>query len=75
MSKNKNKNYLDCSHKLDIKRNNIYRELSVYCKNCGHTMMIVDVDRVICTHCGYWVYKDDKIEFMYKMKETMKKEK
>ncbi len=67
-----NNNYLDHSNKIDIKRNNALRQISYYCKKCGHTVLIANVDRIICSHCGHWVYKNDKIEFAYKMKEKMK---
>lgn len=68
-----NRNYLDNSNNAIIKRNNVYAKMSRHCKNCGHTVLLLNVDRIICSHCGYWVYKDDKTEFMYKMKDNMKK--
>ena len=67
------KDYLDHSLKAIIKRQNAFTRLSVYCKHCGHTMVMLNVDRTTCTHCGYWVYKDDKTEFKYKMLENLKK--
>lgn len=69
----KNKNYLDHTLKATRKRQDIFTKLSVYCPHCGHTVLMINVDRTICTHCGYWVYKDAKTEFMYKMKENIKK--
>lgn len=61
--------YLDHNSKIDKKRSDAYSKMNVYCKKCGHTMFIANEDRRICTHCGYWVYKDNKTEFLYKMKE------
>lgn len=65
--------YLDHFGNSDFKRSEVFTKLSVYCKNCGHTLLVVNKDRLICSHCGHWVYKDDKTEFMYKLKEGMNK--
>ena len=46
-------------------------KLNVKCKNCGHTVFPAR-DRIICSYCGSWVYKSDKIEFKYKFKEIAK---
>ena len=43
------------------------------CKNCGHTAYNFKEDRIICSYCGKWIYKNDKIEFRYRMKEGLKK--
>ena len=40
------------------------------CKHCGHTQLIGLKDRGICTWCKHYIYKDDKTEFMYKIKAT-----
>ena len=38
--------------------------------SCSHTIYIPsDVDRIICSHCGYWVYRTPKLKFLYEMKE------
>ena len=68
-----NKDFLDRNFRTIEKRSNAYRDVSVYCKNCGHTVVVISVDRVLCSHCGYWVYKDDKTEFRYKMMENIRK--
>lgn len=47
-------------------------KLNVKCKNCGHTVFPAR-DRIICSYCGNWVYKNDKIEFKYKFKEILKR--
>ena len=67
------KDYLDKSMKSVTKRIEFYNKVSVHCKNCGHTVTVLSVDRIICDWCGYWVYKDDKTEFMYKMMENIRK--
>lgn len=56
----------------DFKRLQRYTKESVKCKNCGHTIL-PGKDRGICTWCGHWCYKNDKIEFKYKMLENIKK--
>jgi len=40
----------------------------VKCK-CGHTTVLANKDRKICTWCGHYVYKTPRIEFKYKLKE------
>lgn len=50
-------------------------DYKVRCK-CGSTRMFTEgkftKDRLICTNCGYWVYKDKETEKRYKFKEIMK---
>lgn len=55
----------------DFKRLQRYTKASVKCKNCGHTVL-VSRERCICSWCGYWVYKNDKIEFQYNFKKILK---
>ena len=45
-----------------------------YCKNCGHTVTVVE-DKNICSHCKHFVFKDDLTEFKYRLKENLIKEK
>lgn len=67
--------YLDHSYNIENKRHASLSSITKKCKNCGHSIQFVDLDRIICSHCGLWVYKNDKLEFQYKMKEKIKKEK
>ena len=47
-----------------------------YCKNCGHSLYIVNKSgRAECTYCHNFVFADDKTEFMYRMKENLLREK
>ena len=49
-----------------------FQDYMIKCK-CSHTVMITSAkDRVICSHCGYYVYKDKKTEMKYKLKELLK---
>lgn len=42
------------------------------CKHCGHTQLLGTQDKSICSWCKHWIYKDDRVEFMYKLKEVRK---
>lgn len=55
----------------DTKMFNSFSKIKVSCK-CSHTIVMIASDRVICSHCGNWVYKDKKTEFKYKIAEKMK---
>ena len=48
------------------------QEYMVKCK-CSHTMLFTGIkDRLICSHCGNYVYKNKKSEIYYKVKELMR---
>ena len=59
--------------KKDVKLQDAIKKHNRYCKHCGHTMTLLNTDRVLCTWCGNWIYYDEKTEFKYKMLEQMKK--
>ncbi len=47
-----------------------------YCKKCGHSIVFPKsskVDKTICSHCGNYIFKNDLIEFKYKLKQNTKK--
>ena len=47
---------------LDTKRAKYRR----YCKHCGHSVIIPKTskaNKVICTWCGYYIFKNDFEEF------------
>ena len=44
------------------------------CKVCGHSRLLGNQDRVICNHCGHWIFKDEETEFKYRMQEQRIKE-
>ena len=52
----------------------VMREISYKCP-CGKTVMISKQDRALCPDCGHWVYKTRELEFRYKMKERLFREK
>ena len=48
-------------------------EATVYCKHCGHSMNISKkIGKRPCTHCGYYVFIDDKEEFKYRLLSSYK---
>lgn len=50
-----------------------YQEFMYKCK-CNHTQLIpYNVNKVICSHCGKYIYKDKKIEFKERITQLLKK--
>lgn len=50
------------------------RDNKVECKHCGHTVEFWHGEnKILCNWCNYWVYKNKKIEFEYKMKGLLRK--
>ena len=48
-------------------------KISPYMIKCSHTMLFTGKkDRLICSHCKHYVYKDKKTEIKYKVKELLK---
>ena len=47
---------------------------TIKCK-CGHSIVMPNADRTICNWCNRWVYRTKAIEFKFKMKEAIIKEK
>lgn len=51
-------------------------ELKVQCKKCGHKEIFVKgVERKLCSYCGNYIYKNNEIEFKYKLRESIRKKK
>lgn len=49
--------------------------LRVTCKHCGHTKAIPSfVDKVICSWCKHYIFRNDEIESKYRFKEKILKE-
>jgi ribosomal protein S27E len=50
------------------------RQLRVRCKKCGWGRIFVGgYTRLICKNCGSYVFKNDKEEFKYRVKERLNK--
>ena len=44
--------------------------------SCGHSNVIpAKMDKVLCTWCGNYVFRDKKAEFEYRMNEEMRRNK
>ena len=53
------------------REDDIFFNYKVRCK-CSHTIIIPhNVDKVLCTYCGYYVYRNKKLEFKNKLKELL----
>jgi len=54
-----------------IKYSHILTKERIKC-SCGHCVNIPpNLDKIICTWCGNYVFRDKKTEFEYRMKERM----
>lgn len=53
----------------DIKKGIYYAKNSTKCSYCGHSMLIGRKDKIICSWCKHWIFKDKKQEFLYRMGE------
>jgi uncharacterized paraquat-inducible protein A len=69
-AKNEYLNFKEMDKKLQSITDN-----TVYCQNCGHSITMPNADRAICSWCKKWVYRTKEIEFKYKTKEAIIKEK
>lgn len=50
----------------------IITEAKKKCKHCGHTMLLGNSEKKICNNCGYYVYRNSKLEFKDKMKQALR---
>lgn len=55
------------------KYSSILQEHKIKCK-CGHRMLIpYHVDKIICSWCGNYVYKNKRVEFKDKLSREIRK--
>lgn len=48
-----------------------YTDNTFKCK-CGHSVVVSSrIKKVVCNHCGRYVFRDKKDEFMYRLKEVI----
>lgn len=60
------------SYKVLEKEHRIFNNFIVKC-NCSHSVLFTGKkDRLLCNHCGHYVYRDEKAKLKYKMKELLK---
>lgn len=49
-----------------------YDKVKYKCKYCGRRVVIGSTrTKSLCDWCGHWVFKDEKEEFKYRMKERI----
>lgn len=60
-------------YKEDTKKLNFYTKNSTKCK-CGHTNFLGSRDKIICSWCGKYIFKNKKTEFFYRIGEKIKNE-
>lgn len=52
--------------KNDTKMSKERAKYLIYCNRCGHSLVFYPfkhINKKICSYCGYYVYKNNKIEF------------
>lgn len=56
----------------DKKRFHFYSTQRQYC-DCGHSVVIrADREKIICSHCGHWIFRNKKDEFVYRLREKLR---
>jgi ribosomal protein S27E len=60
------------SYKEDSKKIGFYTKNSIKCK-CGHTIFLGSREKIICSWCGQYIFKNEKIKFIYRIGEALKK--
>ena len=50
-----------------------YDKVKYRCKNCGRKVIIpYNAEKLLCTWCGNYVFKNNQEEFRYRIKEYIK---
>lgn len=60
------------TEKDEDKLASVYNKTCKQCKHCGYKTTMINVDRIIC-RCGNYIYKNEQVEFKYKLKEALNK--
>lgn len=56
----------------DTKRFESIQECTIKCKNCGHSVLFErNNKKELCNHCNKYVFRNDKEEFTYRLKERL----
>ena len=61
------------NYREDSKRIDFYTRNSTKCK-CGHTIFLGGKDKMICSWCNRYVFKNKQKEFLYRTGELLKNE-
>lgn len=58
----------------DLKMFNSIHDRTMHCENCGHSILFENKkNKILCNHCGRYVFKNKKTEFEYRLKEQLLK--
>ena len=58
--------------RTDQIKSNCYQANKFACKNCGHKQLVpVFMGKNICDWCGNYVFREEKDEFKYRLKEKL----
>lgn len=60
------------NYKKDKVNLEFYTRNSTKCK-CGHTNFLGSRDKIICSWCGSYVFRNKRTEFIYRIGELLKK--
>lgn len=63
---------MDNQWKRNSKKFNDLQDGIVKCK-CGHSVLLNNVEKTICSWCGNYVFKDKSKEFEYRLNESIKR--
>ena len=62
--------------KDDDKKFESLANATYYCHHCHHSLIInANEEKKICQWCGWYVFKNDKDKFIYRLKENINKKK
>ena len=61
------------SYAEDTKKIDFYSKNSTKCR-CGHTNFLGRKEKIVCSWCNKYVFKNKKDEFVYRIGELLKNE-
>lgn len=71
---NNDKKYRTKDDKQFKRSSEVYSQNKYPCKHCGHKQLIPKImEKNLCDWCGFWVFKNEKDEFKYRMDEQIKR--
>ena len=58
----------------DTRRLNEFTKATYKCQHCGHSILFYNREvKKICSHCGYYAFKNDKDRFNFLLNQELKK--
>ena len=65
---------IDNTFRNDTKKFKSITDGTKYCSNCGHSILFQkQTKRLICSHCGKWVYNNKEDEFKDRLLQKKKR--